>query len=71
MNAKIFFFCTMINKWNLSRETTQMACPISFQNRKPCHDSWQASHSSFGQNRQTCSAVFFLSLVHEQGTFRL
>lgn len=40
MNAKIFFFffCTMINKWNLSRETTQMACPISFQNRMPCHN---------------------------------
>lgn len=43
MNAKnflifFFFFCTMINKWNLSRETTQMACPISFQNRMPCHN---------------------------------
>lgn len=29
------FFCTMINKWNLPRETTQVACPISFRNRKP------------------------------------
>lgn len=42
MNAKIFprffFFCTMMNKWNLCRETTQMACPVSFQHRKPRHD---------------------------------
>lgn len=29
------FFCTMINKWNLSRETTQMACPISFRTESP------------------------------------
>lgn len=29
------FFCTMINKWNLSRETTQMACRISFQTESP------------------------------------
>lgn len=36
MNAKIFFFFfgTMINKWNLSRETTQMAFPIFIPDQK-------------------------------------
>lgn len=33
MNAKIF--CTIINKWNLSRETSQMACWVSFQVDSP------------------------------------
>lgn len=39
-------FCTMINKWNLSRETTQMACRVSFQNRKPSRDNSRISLSS-------------------------
>lgn len=62
MNAEIFFFffCTMINKWNLSRETAQMACPISFQNRKPRHDNWQASHFFFWSKQANVLCCIFL-----------
>lgn len=36
----------MINKWNLPRETTQMACPISFQNKKPSRNERRISNLS-------------------------
>lgn len=55
MNAK--FFCTMINKWNLPRETTQVACPVSFRNRKPGLDNGRMSLASL--LIQTCKHLLY------------
>lgn len=51
------FFCTMINKWNLPRETTQVACPISFRNRKPGLDNGRMSLVSL--LIQTCKHLLY------------
>jgi len=51
------FFCIMINKWNLPRETTQVACPVSFRNRKPGLDNGRMSLASL--LIQTCKHLLY------------